>query len=146
MVCDTQLGLSGRIGSLRVQDNQTTFRDLRGMIEETEERGMIRRTVFYQELLHTMMTSYNPHGYVDAERRHYYFGVVTNEEGIDFSIFENSDKILMVQPDEEERKVAELMDSMLRQDVVLIPQSQISRVGKLSLVADETNDETLNAV
>ncbi|CAM9270145.1 unnamed protein product [Heterosigma akashiwo] len=44
LVCNEQGGLSDKIGGVRIQDNKTTFTELRTMIEEVEINGMRRRT------------------------------------------------------------------------------------------------------
>mmetsp|Transcript_10319 Transcript_10319/g.12946 ORF Transcript_10319/g.12946 Transcript_10319/m.12946 type:complete len:332 (-) Transcript_10319:239-1234(-) len=76
LVCNDQGGLTDKVGGIRIQDNKTTFQDLRLLIEEVEIGGMRRRTAFYPEILFTMMNAPNPHGYSSSELRHYQFGLV----------------------------------------------------------------------
>mmetsp|Transcript_1468 Transcript_1468/g.2007 ORF Transcript_1468/g.2007 Transcript_1468/m.2007 type:complete len:161 (+) Transcript_1468:117-599(+) len=121
LVCNDQGGLTDKVGGIRIQDNKTTFQDLRLLIEEVEIGGMRRRTAFYPEILFTMMNAPNPHGYSSSELRHYQFGLVDRE---DLSL-----PPTIIPEEDEVKRVAEVIPDLLMDDLIIVPQSQISRDG-----------------
>ncbi|CAM9288509.1 unnamed protein product [Discosporangium mesarthrocarpum] len=115
-------GLTGRLSSLKC-DADTTFGRVRREIELKEERGMMRRTSFFQELLHVMTSSPNPHQYGKDTKFHYRFGVF--EEG-------GNGEIPTLVPLEEEAEGAKVLDyftNTVCQDLIIIPATQISPSG-----------------
>lgn len=120
LVCNEQGGLSDKIGGVRIQDNKTTFTELRTMIEEVEINGMRRRTQFFPEVLYHMMNSPNPHGWAPEQLRHYHFGLIEAP----------GQPPALVPAAAEGRRVTELVPDLVAQDVVLVPQSQVSANGE----------------
>mmetsp|Transcript_8730 Transcript_8730/g.14861 ORF Transcript_8730/g.14861 Transcript_8730/m.14861 type:complete len:207 (+) Transcript_8730:36-656(+) len=119
LVCNEQGGLSDKIGGVRIQDNKTTFTELRTMIEEVEINGMRRRTQFFPEVLYHMMNSPNPHGWAPEQLRHYHFGLIEAP----------GQPPALVPAAAEGRRVTELVPDLVAQDVILVPQSQASSPG-----------------
>ena len=73
-------GLSERVAT-HLLPPSCTFSDLRMLVECVNDRGMNRRTTVYQDLLHLMASSPNPHGYGGKELRGYLFGYIEGVGG-----------------------------------------------------------------
>eukprot|EP00638_Chattonella_subsalsa_P002774 CAMPEP_0117754182 /NCGR_PEP_ID=MMETSP0947-20121206/12680_1 /TAXON_ID=44440 /ORGANISM="Chattonella subsalsa, Strain CCMP2191" /LENGTH=86 /DNA_ID=CAMNT_0005573229 /DNA_START=372 /DNA_END=632 /DNA_ORIENTATION=+ len=68
-----------------------------------------------------MMNAPNPHGYSSSELRHYQFGLVDRE---DLSL-----PPTIIPEEDEVKRVAEVIPDLLMDDLIIVPQSQISRDG-----------------
>ena len=80
LVGNEQGGLTEQIGVVPIDMNHTTLLMLRQLIEATNDRGMLRRTVLYQELLSVSNSLPNPYGYSGVEKAHYRFGIMASPD------------------------------------------------------------------
>ena len=92
---------------------------------------MNRRTAMFQDLLHLMATSANPHGYEGKKKMKYRFGVI---EGIggqelgDSNFTRDYDKSLvprLIASGVESEPIKEVVGNLLELDILLVPVSQI---------------------
>lgn len=124
-------GLSERLASFLINDEITTFRDIRQMIETSNEGGMNRRTMLFQELHHVMMTSSNPHAYKKTQLHEYRFGVLSGVGGIeegDRNVTRDYDKTAvpsLFSLELEEEPIAQIMGNLLEYDLLVVPISQV---------------------
>ena len=124
-------GLSERIGSFLIHDDTTTFHDLRQLIEVFNDRGMNRRTALFQDVLHTLVNSANPHGYSKAELADYRFAVMSGVGGREVGEtnvardFDRSAVPTLILSQREEETVVAVVGNLNDQDVIIIPISQI---------------------
>jgi hypothetical protein len=61
-------GLTEDISTIVEIARSASFHQLRLLLEEQKDRGMVRRTITFQALRHFMETCSNPHGYNDKRR------------------------------------------------------------------------------
>mmetsp|Transcript_18266 Transcript_18266/g.38308 ORF Transcript_18266/g.38308 Transcript_18266/m.38308 type:complete len:201 (-) Transcript_18266:110-712(-) len=123
LVGNEQGGLTEQIGVVPIDLNHTTLTMLRQLIEATNDRGMLRRTVLYQELLSVSNSLPNPYGYSGVEKAHYRFGIMANPDEMV--------PTLIPQDLEDELLVSKAYPSLVDFDVIIIPQSQIAPDGSL---------------
>ncbi|CAM9090882.1 unnamed protein product, partial [Scytosiphon promiscuus] len=121
-------GTSGRLEQLKV-DEETTFRRLRRLIELTEERGMMRRTPLFQELLFTMVNSSNPHKYGKDLRYKYRFAVPNEDMAV------NGTPTLV--PLDVEQSDTPVLRYFRSQDLIIVPATQISRSGLCTPIPEQ---------
>mmetsp|Transcript_7944 Transcript_7944/g.16591 ORF Transcript_7944/g.16591 Transcript_7944/m.16591 type:complete len:215 (-) Transcript_7944:34-678(-) len=126
----TPNGLSERVAT-HLLPPSCTFTDLRMLVECVNDRGMNRRTTVYQDLLHLMTSSPNPHGYGARELRGYRFGYIEGvggQETAEVSVARDYDKSLvpsLIPLDAEGERVRDVIPNLLEVDVILVPVSQI---------------------
>jgi len=114
LVGNEQGGLTEQIGVVPIDLNHTTLTMLRQLIEATNDRGMLRRTVLYQELLSVSNSLPNPYGYSGVEKAHYRFGIMANPDEMV--------PTLIPQDLEDELLVSKAYPSLVDFDVIIIPQ------------------------
>ena len=137
----TPNGLSDRVAT-RLLPPACTFSDLRLLVECVNDRGMNRRTTVYQDLLHLMTSSANPHGYTKKELQGYRFGYIEGVGGQETgggNVARDYDKSLvpaLVSRDAEGERVRDVIPNLLEVDVILVPNSQIrSKDGACTSIA-----------
>ena len=124
-------GLSERVGSFLIHDEVTTFSDLRLLIEVFNDNGMNRRTALFQDVLHTMMTAFNPHQYPIGQLATYRFGVMAGIGGRevgDVNITRDYDKMQvpsLISEDVESEPICTIVHNLNDIDLIIVPISQI---------------------
>ena len=76
LIGSDQGGLSERLDSLVVEEDTLTLKQLRPRIQETQQGGMIKRTLMCEEILYVLKTCPNPHGWPEDQREQYRFGII----------------------------------------------------------------------
>ncbi|CAM9849960.1 unnamed protein product [Pylaiella littoralis] len=117
-------GASERLEQLKV-DEETTFRRVRRLIELKEDRGMMRRTPLFQELLFTMVNSSNPHNYGKNVGYKYRFAVFNEEHA-------QRDEYIVptLVPVEDELSDTPVLEYYRNRDLIIVPATQISPSGR----------------
>ncbi|CAM9646625.1 unnamed protein product [Ectocarpus sp. 4 AP-2014] len=123
-------GITERLEQLKI-DETTTFRRVRRLIELTEDRGMMRRTPLFQELLFTMINSSNPHNYGKDLRYKYRFAHPA--QGI------NAPPTLV--PVEHEQSDMPVLDYYQSQDLIIVPATQISPSGRCTPIPEQSQEK-----
>ncbi|CAM9375933.1 unnamed protein product [Chrysoparadoxa australica] len=133
MINSLQGGCTERLDGFIIEDG-TTLTKLRQILEFKIDRGMLRRTPFYQELLFLMQHAPNPHGYGKDRRYQYRFGVYNENGGGDLNLISK-------ESEQQGMRVVDFCENLARQDMVIIPATQISPSGELTPVVEEMATE-----
>lgn len=80
LVGNDQGGVTDVLGHLPVDRDHTTIADLRIPLETVEERGMLKRSPLFAEVLYVMNATQNLHGRPESERRQYRFARIRADE------------------------------------------------------------------
>mmetsp|Transcript_34002 Transcript_34002/g.49887 ORF Transcript_34002/g.49887 Transcript_34002/m.49887 type:complete len:169 (+) Transcript_34002:1184-1690(+) len=118
-------GLSEWLASYVISEN-TTFIELREMIEFTEDNGMFRRSMFFTELSNIMEQCSNPHGYKCKDLKEYAFATMKGVGGDEKSERLELDRApAIISRDVEEEPICEVIANLLQLDLILVPISQM---------------------
>lgn len=72
-------GLSSKLATFQIYSD-TTLKDIRQMIEYHMDKGMVRRSVLYSQLLHLMSMAGNPHSRPESDKLKYVFGTIRRDQ------------------------------------------------------------------
>ncbi|CAM9478044.1 unnamed protein product [Choristocarpus tenellus] len=117
--------MTARLSTIKV-DEDTTFRKVRREIELKEERGMMRRTSLFQEVIFTMISSPNPHKYGKEDMYKYRFGFFKEDSSSDVP------SLVALEDEAEDAKVLDYCRNAVCQDLIIIPATQVSPSGRCS--------------
>lgn len=135
LVGNDQGGLTKRLATIPVEAEITTLREFRQLVEVQNDRGMLRRTALFQELLSLAFSLPNPFNYPDEDLRKYRFGVFA-EEG------DEVPTLIPLEVEDDLLAVKALKD-VITEDLLLIPQSQIRPDGFMSVIDDHSSSHGL---
>ncbi|CAM9438741.1 unnamed protein product [Ectocarpus fasciculatus] len=127
-------GVTERLEQLKI-DETTTFRRVRRLIELTEDRGMMRRTPLFQELLFTMINSSNPHNYGKDLRYKYRFAVLKEHPAPGIN------ELPTLIPVEHEQSDMPVLDYYRSQDLIIVPATQISPSGRCTPIPEQSREK-----
>lgn len=113
---DNPTGLSSVLGSITIRPLEMGAAAIRNALEYTVDKGMVRRSALYQELLFVMTTSSNIYQRPRAEMRKYRLGVLKQGEDIPRLIPEHLENV----------PIAEIVKDLYLHDLVVVPLSQLS--------------------
>ncbi|KAG7386217.1 hypothetical protein PHYPSEUDO_000538 [Phytophthora pseudosyringae] len=118
-------GLLPVVGTLNLDDKDVatvTFAQLRPRIELLQDKGVIRRSVMFQEVLALIAASPNPHGWPPNAMQTYWFSHFTDENEIVPCVIAAADEDCPIS------QFLNMTTSKQTGDLVLIPQTQLGPV------------------